>query len=373
LFTSRSGTLNGLPATSTSYMHQDHLSSVSVITDETGVVVERLAYDPWGKRRKIDGTRDKLDILVGVRLDRGYTMHEHLDEVGIIHMNGRIYDPLIGRFMSADPYVQAPTNLKTFNRYSYVWNNPLKMYDPEGFTVEDPQKDQSTWGMFVASLGSGASAVWNWLTSSSGDNPATGNATTAPSSPSGSNSSGSGAETGGVTGTTITLPPVSISGPRAPAVSLPPVAVAASPVATFVILVAFPSPLADGTLDGNRGPDGRVRVPGLLAVNAASDKKPEEEVKPPDTMGTPPGGPDDPNKGDIQKKSDAKLKKDGIDAEAFKKDMVGDNGGKFNIAVDKTTGEVYLTPVRRGTGEPIRTGYQYSELSELYPTEVIKK
>ncbi len=51
-------------------------------------------------------------------------MHEHLDEVGIIHMNGRIYDPLIGRFMSADPYIQAPTNLKTFNRYSYVWNNP---------------------------------------------------------------------------------------------------------------------------------------------------------------------------------------------------------------------------------------------------------
>ena len=90
LFVSRSGTLNGLPATSTSYMHQDHLSSVSVITDENGSVVERLAYDPWGKRRKIDGTRDKLDILVGVRLDRGYTMHEHLEEVGIIHMKGRI-------------------------------------------------------------------------------------------------------------------------------------------------------------------------------------------------------------------------------------------------------------------------------------------
>jgi RHS repeat-associated protein len=135
LFTSRSGTLNGLPATSTSYMHQDHLSSVSVITDETGAVVERMAYDPWGKRRRIDGTRDKLDLLVGVRLDRGYTMHEHLDEVGIIHMNGRIYDPLIGRFMSADPYVQVPTNLKTFNRYSYVWNNPLKSYDPNGFGI----------------------------------------------------------------------------------------------------------------------------------------------------------------------------------------------------------------------------------------------
>lgn len=133
MFTKRSGNLNGLATTGTNYLHQDHLSSVSVVTDETGAVVERLAYDPWGKRRLLSGNPDKLDVVVGQRLDRGYTMHEHLDEVGVIHMNGRVYDPLIGRFMSADPYVQAPTNLKTFNRYSYVWNNPLKGFDPEGF------------------------------------------------------------------------------------------------------------------------------------------------------------------------------------------------------------------------------------------------
>jgi RHS repeat-associated protein len=65
--------------------------------------------------------------------DRGFTMHEHLDEMGVIHMNGRIYDPLIGRFMSADPTIPNPFNLKSFNRYSYVWNNPLKLYDPTGF------------------------------------------------------------------------------------------------------------------------------------------------------------------------------------------------------------------------------------------------
>jgi len=135
MFTKRSGVLNGLTATSTNYLHQDHLGSVSVVTDETGAVVERMAYDPWGKRRLLTGLADKLDAVVGQRLDRGYTMHEHLDEVGVIHMNGRVYDPLIGRFMSADPYVQAPTNLKTFNRYAYVWNNPLKNYDPEGFLM----------------------------------------------------------------------------------------------------------------------------------------------------------------------------------------------------------------------------------------------
>ena len=60
-------------------------------------------------------------------------MHEHIDEMGIINMNGRIYDPLIGRFMSADPKIPNPRNLQSFNRYSYVRNNPLKLHDPSGF------------------------------------------------------------------------------------------------------------------------------------------------------------------------------------------------------------------------------------------------
>jgi RHS repeat-associated protein len=139
LFTSRTGTLNGLPVTTTSYFHKDHLGSIAAITDETGAVTERLAYDPWGKRRFINttpGLTDKLDALVGIKTDRGYTEHEHLDEMGIINMNGRIFDPLIGRFMSADPFIQAPYNLKSFNRYSYVWNNPLVMFDPTGFETE---------------------------------------------------------------------------------------------------------------------------------------------------------------------------------------------------------------------------------------------
>jgi len=136
LFTSRTGTLNGLPATTTSYFHQDQMSSISTITDETGAVTERLAYDPWGKRRFISttpGLTDTLDAIVGQKTDRGYTMHEHLDEVGVIHMNGRIYDPLMARFMSADPIIQSPFDLRSFNRYSYVWNNPMRMFDPTGF------------------------------------------------------------------------------------------------------------------------------------------------------------------------------------------------------------------------------------------------
>jgi RHS repeat-associated protein len=162
-FTHRAGTLNGLPEFTTSYFHKDQLGSIAVITDETGAVTERLAYDPWGKRRKINtspGNPDTLDALVGQKTDRGYTEHEHLDEIGVIHMNGRIYDPLIGRFMSADPYVQAPTNLKTFNRYSYVWNNPLKGYDPSGFlSVVGPSED-GYGGRRPRSIPSSGSSSW---------------------------------------------------------------------------------------------------------------------------------------------------------------------------------------------------------------------
>ncbi len=139
IFTSRTGTLNGLPPTSTSYLHHGHIGSVSAITDEAGVVTERLAYDPWGKRRQImtsPGAPDNSDAIVGQKTDRGYTMHEHLDEMGVVHMNGRIYDPLVGRFMSADSIIQSPYNLKSFNRYSYVWNNPLKMWDSSGYDAQ---------------------------------------------------------------------------------------------------------------------------------------------------------------------------------------------------------------------------------------------
>ena len=136
LYISRSGKLGSQPATATRYLHHDQLGSVVAISDETGAVVERLAYDPWGKRRHVNGLADPLDAIVGVNTERGYTLHEHLDEIGVIHMNGRIYDPLIGRFMSADPYVTNPLELQSFNRYAYVMNNPLRYTDPTGYWGE---------------------------------------------------------------------------------------------------------------------------------------------------------------------------------------------------------------------------------------------
>jgi len=77
-----------------------------------------------------------IDLLTLQTLytDRGYTGHLHADGVGLIHMNGRMYDPILGRFISADPLIQSPNNLQSLNRYSYVMNNPLSYTDPTGYS-----------------------------------------------------------------------------------------------------------------------------------------------------------------------------------------------------------------------------------------------
>ncbi len=117
-------------------MHYDALSSVDLITDGYGNIVERRSFDAWGKARKLlwQDTSDPATLLQLSLSTRGFTGHEHLDEVGLIHMNGRVYDADIGRFISPDPIVQAPFMTNSFNRYSYAMNNPLKYTDPTGYS-----------------------------------------------------------------------------------------------------------------------------------------------------------------------------------------------------------------------------------------------
>ncbi|MES2206723.1 MAG: RHS repeat-associated core domain-containing protein [Pseudomonadota bacterium] len=123
--------------TFTQYWHQDHQGSNSTITSAAGSIVERLAYEPFGKRRNSNGLTDVNGTLQPLTTNRGYTEHEHIDEIALINMNGRIYDPALGRFLSADPMIQSPENLQSYNPYSYVWNNPLNMTDPSGYAGED--------------------------------------------------------------------------------------------------------------------------------------------------------------------------------------------------------------------------------------------
>ncbi|MGX5203017.1 SpvB/TcaC N-terminal domain-containing protein [Aliikangiella sp. IMCC44632] len=138
------------------FVHRDRLGSVVTITDENGNVIDNKSYDPFGKPRK--GTFEVSssptlkdissqsgyiaasdDILLTTR--RGFTDHEHLDDAQLIHMNGRVYDYNLGRFLSVDPFIQEPGNSQSMNPYSYIMNNPLAGTDPSGYSGEAVQTE----------------------------------------------------------------------------------------------------------------------------------------------------------------------------------------------------------------------------------------
>ncbi len=139
-------------STNESYLHKDHLGSPLSITNNVGKIIQQNVYDPWGKVHQLYLD----DIAIGGNLlptTRGYTGHEDVAGLDIIHMNGRIYDAHIGRFLQADPHIQAPQNSQSFNRYAYVINNPLTLTDPSGFFFSGLKKFVKKWGkMIVAAV-----------------------------------------------------------------------------------------------------------------------------------------------------------------------------------------------------------------------------
>ena len=114
------------------YIHKDHLGSWNTITDEQGNLLQELSFDAWGNRRDPATWRAYTGTLPEPLFDRGFTGHEHLYAFNLINMNGRMYDPVLGRMLSPDNYMQAPDFSQNFNRYSYCVNNPLKYTDPSG-------------------------------------------------------------------------------------------------------------------------------------------------------------------------------------------------------------------------------------------------
>ena len=113
------------------YLQTDYQGSIIAAYNSNGTLYKRFAYDPWGRRRN-GSNWTNYQTETETLITCGYCGHEHLDDFGTINMNGRIYDPRLGRFLSPDPYVQAPYNSQNYNRYSYCWNNPLKYTDPDG-------------------------------------------------------------------------------------------------------------------------------------------------------------------------------------------------------------------------------------------------
>ncbi len=123
----------------------DHLGSVDLAINIAGGMFLNFAvsstrtkysYDAWGQRRDETDWVGAHELttaeLAAQHTDRGFTGHEMLDELGLVNMNARIYDPLLGRFLSADTIVPHPSDLQSYNRYSYCDNNPLSRIDPSG-------------------------------------------------------------------------------------------------------------------------------------------------------------------------------------------------------------------------------------------------
>ncbi|SHF33884.1 FG-GAP-like repeat-containing protein [Chryseobacterium takakiae] len=125
------------------FLHKDYLGSILAISDEAGNKLEQRHFDGWGNLTHLqvgnggiivgkENVRNFIAESGGLLIDRGYTSHEHFFDVGIIHMNGRLYDPLLRRFLNADENIQDPTNTQNYNKYGYVMNNPMMYSDPSG-------------------------------------------------------------------------------------------------------------------------------------------------------------------------------------------------------------------------------------------------
>ena len=116
---------------------RDRLGGVDTLIDaNSSQVIQHRGYDVFGRPRDIAFGNNLLNDFKGV--NRGFTDHEHLPELALIHMNGRVYDYNIGRFLSVDPFLQFPENSQSANPYTYILNNPMSATDPTGYTQDNP-------------------------------------------------------------------------------------------------------------------------------------------------------------------------------------------------------------------------------------------
>ena len=156
------------------FLHRDYLGSILQVADNKGNIIEENSFDAWGSRRD----PDTQEIYTGTEVPslmtgRGFTGHEHLNEFGLIHMNARLYDPILGRFLSPAPYVQLPDFTQAMNRYGYCMNRPLCYVDKNGeiigwiiagaliggaINVATHWDNISNFGQFLGYFGVGAAA-----------------------------------------------------------------------------------------------------------------------------------------------------------------------------------------------------------------------
>ncbi|WP_196158980.1 FG-GAP-like repeat-containing protein [Reinekea sp. G2M2-21] len=132
------------------YSVTNNIGSTHIVLDENGFTKQRIMYDPFGKPNKFytSSASTSIQDWSGFASKEGFTGHEHMYELDLIHMKGRVYDPTIGRFLQADLVVQAPGQILSYNRYAYVWNNPGAYTDPSGYVCGCPADRSETGGAY---------------------------------------------------------------------------------------------------------------------------------------------------------------------------------------------------------------------------------
>ena len=117
--------LTNQPGSNYSYLHPDHLGSAVAATDPNGALLWREHYTAYGEKMLNPAANDNHD---------GFTGHVSDEASGLTYMQARYYDPVIARFLSADPvgFVESGFNPQYFNRYSYALNDPVNNIDPDG-------------------------------------------------------------------------------------------------------------------------------------------------------------------------------------------------------------------------------------------------
>lgn len=118
----------------TTFVLTDHIGSSTTLLSDTGTVRTNLSFDAYGQRRGANwsGATPPDGTNIAATTRRGFTFHEQLDTVGLTHMNGRVYDPKLGRFLSVDPLMGDLGDSQSINPYAYVGNRPLTFTDPSG-------------------------------------------------------------------------------------------------------------------------------------------------------------------------------------------------------------------------------------------------
>lgn len=137
------GIIKGRWGSDIKYLHADRLGSPTLATTKDGTPDEYRSYDAFGRRRSPENWAEPPPSLKAP-LTSGFTGHEEDEELGLVNMGGRIYDPTIARFLTPDPFVQEPFFSQSWNRYSYVFNNPLSFIDPSGYQACPPDASCKT-------------------------------------------------------------------------------------------------------------------------------------------------------------------------------------------------------------------------------------